>query len=207
MQPLWPPEQRPGSGVGAQIADSSSPHQQQPQQPQPPYRQDGTFGSSSSQHPALDALADRATVLLQRLSEVERDLAVQEWWMLGKTIPDALVLAEVVSLLAVARSELENFLTDTCRRIVPARDTTGIGDQSEQLQAHMSNPRWVRANQEQARELLNMMATAIPPMTQYARALQSNAERLGMPSTAVDPLTIVMDRLNEALETLQQAPR
>ncbi|MEO7002832.1 MAG: hypothetical protein ABI068_13520, partial [Ktedonobacterales bacterium] len=125
----------------------------------------------------------------------------------GKAFPEARILSELTSLLAVARSELENFLTDACHRLVPARDTAEIGDQSEQMRAHISNPHWVRANQEQAQDLLGTMMTAIPPMTQYARALHGNAERLGMPATALDPLHIVMEQLNEALETLQQTPR
>jgi len=53
------------------------------------------------------ALTGQCASLLQRLIAVERALGVREWWLLGRDVPEARQVAEVASLLAVARGELE----------------------------------------------------------------------------------------------------
>ena len=50
-------------------------------------------------------------MLLHRIVEIEQGLAIQEWW-LGRALPEARLLSEITSLLAVARGELFQFLAD-----------------------------------------------------------------------------------------------
>jgi hypothetical protein len=148
---------------------------------------------------ALAALAGRATTLLQRILDVERTLAVQEWWMLGRAVREAGILAEVISLLAVARGELEDVLTG------PFGQPRSFGDAGElppPPPLRLEDPEWVHASRDQAIGLLRMAASALPAMRQYADMLRQSAERINMPVAATDGLGIVADRLGEAYEAL-----
>lgn len=173
----------------------------------------GALGPATGQNlgqapqPNLDELANRATVLLQRIRDVERSLTGQEWWLLGKVAPEARLLAELASLLAVARGEMEGFLTDFCRRRLPPFEAPEpTPEATDEVLANMNDPRWLAAQREQAIGHLRMVAAALPAMSQYAQTLRVHAERLGVTPAALDPLTIVMDRLSDAQETLQQPP-
>ncbi len=167
----------------------------------------GQIGGQAPQQPNLDELANRAMTLLQRVRDVERSLAGQEWWLLGKVAPEARLLSELASLLAVARGELEGFLTDYCHRHLPPFELPEpTPEATDAVLAGMNNPRWLAAQREQAIGHLRMVAGALPAMSQYAQTLRIHAERLGVTAAALDPLTIVMDRLNDAQETLQQPP-
>ncbi|MBF6589306.1 MAG: hypothetical protein IVW57_02095 [Ktedonobacterales bacterium] len=152
---------------------------------------------------AAEALAGRASTLLQRILDVEHTLSAQEWWMLGRVMREAGVLAEVISLLAVARGELDDVLAQFFGR------PRSLGDAGDVLPAsppRASDPEWVRANRDQATELLRMAAMALPPMRQYAQMLREGAERLNMPMAAIDAFGIVADRLGEAYETIATPP-
>lgn len=140
-------------------------------------------------------------ILMRRLLDLELLLGVNEWWMLGATIPAAQVLSEVASLLAVARAELDQCLTQYCGRApaeAPAEEAAHLapdeGDAAE---------RGVEA--EQAVQLLRTMGEALPPTMQFARQLQGFAGRVGLNAAAVDVLGIVADRLEEARETVAAA--
>ena len=155
-----------------------------------------------------EELADRAETLCHRLMDIEQALAAQEWWLLGRALPEARLLAELASLLAVARGELENTLAQYFNR------PTLRAEQPEQSQgvhgpstAELSDPAWVAANREQAVYLLRVVASALPPMMQYSQLLHSNAERLGLASAGVDAFGIVADRLNDAYEALREPPQ
>ncbi len=150
-----------------------------------------------------DALAGRASTLLQRIMDVERTLMVQEWWMLGRAMREAGVLAEVVSLLAVARGELEDVLTQSFGRPPALGDA---GDMLPPPALHLDDPEWVHATRDQAIGLLRMAASALPAMRQYAQMLRQGAERLELPMAAIDAFGIVADRLSEAYETLAHPP-
>ncbi|HLY31045.1 MAG TPA: hypothetical protein VKQ36_08445 [Ktedonobacterales bacterium] len=154
-----------------------------------------------------DELANRAGPLLQRITDVERTLTTQEWWLLGKSLNEARLLAEISSLLAVARGELAGFLTDYCQRhpALPEINEPSA-EETDEILARMNDLRWLGAQREQAISLLRMAAAALPAMSQYARTLHTHAERLGIDQAAIDPLSITMDRLNDALEILQQPP-
>jgi len=157
--------------------------------------------------PYMDELANRAMALMQRLRDIERALTGQEWWLLGKVAPEARLLAELASLLAVARGEMEGFLTDFCRRRLPPFEIPEpTPEATDAVLAGMKDPRWLSAQREQAVGHLRMVAASLPAMSQYAQTLRTHAERLGVVAAALDPLTIVMDRLGDAQETLQQPP-
>jgi hypothetical protein len=49
-----------------------------------------------------------------------------------------------------------------------------------------------------------MLTAQVPPMRQYAVALQANAERMRVPSNAMDPLGITAERLTEVEDILRQ---
>ncbi len=153
-------------------------------------------------------LADRAETLCHRLMDIEQALAAQEWWLLGRALPEARLLAEIASLLAVARGELENalatyFYRHNMRAEQPEQSASAQGPTANELQ----DPAWLAANREQAVYLLRVVASSLPPMMQYALLLHTNAERLGLPSAGVDAFGIVADRLNDAYEALREPPR
>ncbi len=152
----------------------------------------------------VDELAGRSEMLLHRIVEIEQGLSVQEWWLLGRALPEARLLAEITSLLAVARGELFQFLADFFGRAPlgfdPAENPAGNEE------PRLDDPIWMRERREQTLYLLRNVAAALPPMIQYARMLRTNAERLRVAVTALDGLSIVAGRLEEAHELLQQPP-
>ncbi len=174
----------------------------QPQRPAPYTTPDQQpSGSNPAQSMALE-LGARADTLLRRLRDVEEALTDQEWWLMGNIFPEARRLAEVTSLLSVARGELETFLTDVCG--MPAAAPDERKHDSEDVFSLMSDPMWMSGSREKAVALLRMLITQVPPMRQYAAALQANAERMRVPAAAMDPLGIAAERLEEAEEILHQ---
>lgn len=153
------------------------------------------------------ALGGRAEVLLRRVRDIEKALAVQEWWLLGRVLPEARVLAEVASLLAVARGELESALA---HYFTIETEQVGQTDQFAAVEGvepgDTNDEAWVAASRDQALGLLRMVAAALAPMLQYAQMLRTYGEQLGLPSGAVDAFGIVYDRLAEIDEALRQAP-
>jgi hypothetical protein len=145
-------------------------------------------------------IGPQAELLMRRLEDLERLMAVQEWWMLGRALPEALALAEVTSLVTVARAELDRFLAQYCGIATAAAasssDDGGTLPQTDSLEAQAE---W-RAS---AAHVLRVLAAALPPTTTFARALRPAAERNALPPAAQDLLGIVSDRLSEAQETLQ----
>ncbi|HEX6541786.1 MAG TPA: hypothetical protein VF040_08535, partial [Ktedonobacterales bacterium] len=132
----------------------------------------------------VDELAGRSEMLLHRIVEIEQGLAVQEWWLLGRALPEARLLSEITSLLAVARGELFQFLADFFGRAPlgfdPAENPSGVEE------PRLDDPNWMRQRREQTIYLLRNVAASLPPMIQYARLLRINAERLNLAVTALD---------------------
>jgi hypothetical protein len=152
----------------------------------------------------VDELAGRSEMLLHRIVEIEQGLAVQEWWLLARALPEARLLNEIISLLAVARGELYQFLADFFSRAPlgfdPAENPAGNEE------PRLDDPEWMRVRREQTIYLLRNVAASLPPMIQYAQMLRANAERVNLAVTALDGLSIVAGRLEEAYELLQQPP-
>jgi hypothetical protein len=149
------------------------------------------------------ALVAQCSSLLQRIVEIERALTSREWWLLGRVIPEAGPLAEIASLLAVARGELEQALEDQFdwRMTVPEWDASLEDGDPDAL---ASDPDWVRERRAEAAGALRMLSTALPAMQSFAEQLRANVEYAGMAPAALDALGIVLDRLIEAIETLRQ---
>jgi hypothetical protein len=145
----------------------------------------------------------QAELLLRRLQELERELATQEWWLLGRVLPEARSLAEVASLLAVARAELDGFLTQYCGR-APA--SSPVSDDAEDNAVEGDDPAQLERQRQAAVQLLQVLAAALPPTANFARQLRAFAERSGLPEAATDTLGIVTDRIVEAQEALQSGP-
>jgi hypothetical protein len=163
-------------------------------------------GQGGAQQAQFAELGGRAEALWRRVSELERGLAVQEWWLFGRALPEARLLSEIGSLLAVARAELETALTQVFGRQVPSVD---MNDQVAPIvdpETFGRDPAWIAATRDQAIGLLRMIAGALPPMLQYAQMLRQYGERYGLPSAAVDAFSIVGDRLSEVDEALRQPP-
>lgn len=152
------------------------------------------------------ALGGRAETLLRRLRDMERALAVQEWWLLGRVLPEARVLAEVCSLLAVARGELESALANYFNLDIEQAGQTDQFAAVEGAPGDTDDAAWVAACRDQALGLLRMVAATLIPMLQYAQMLHTYAEHLGLHSGAVDAFGIVHDRLTELDEALRQPP-
>lgn len=157
---------------------------------------------SDPQQPFTVELGARAETLLRRLRDVEEALTDQEWWLMGNVFAEARRLAEVTSLLAVARGELEGFVVDVCGMPVPNADEPK--NVKDDVFALMGDPMWMSGSREKAIALLRMLTAQVPPMRQYAVALQANAERMRVPSNAMDPLGIAAERLSEVEDILRQ---
>jgi hypothetical protein len=157
-------------------------------------------GSSPAQSAVME-LGGRAETLLRRLRDVEEALTDQEWWLMGNVFPEARRLAELTSLLSVARGELETFLADVCGIAVAAPTEHKRAD--EDVFALMGDPMWMSGSREKAFALLRMLVAQVPPMRQYATALQVNAERMRVPPAAMDPLGICAERLAEIEDILR----
>lgn len=157
---------------------------------------------------AVEELADRAEALWRRLKDIERALAVQEWWMLGRALPEARLLSEISSLFAVASGELENTLTQSFHRPLQRYELTDPHAAAYADPSSPSNdPAWLAASRDQAIGLLRMVAPMLAPMRQYADMLTLYSERLGLPAAVVDAFGIVSSRLAEVDEALRQPPR
>jgi hypothetical protein len=155
-----------------------------------------------------EALAARAEALWRRICEIESALAAREWWLLGRAVPEARLVAEISSLLAVARGEMENALIQGFGLPIPRSDAT---DQYNAIGRddtfHADDPAWISACRTQAIGLLRMVAASLPAMLQYAQMLRSYSDQLAVPTSALDSLGIVVDRLNESGEALRTPPQ
>ncbi len=144
-------------------------------------------------------------ILMRRLLDLELLLGVNEWWLLGTKVPAAKLLAEVTSLLTVARAELDSCLTQYCDRAraePPAADE-GTGEDDDPNLMDMDE---LAVRKEQATQMLRTMAEALPPTAHFARQLHGFAGRVGLHPAGVDVLGIVADRLDEARETAAAPP-
>ncbi len=198
MQPQWQNQQ--GSAAQSAAQDTSQSNAQSGS-----FR-DPSAGLSTPAQAAINELVARAETLLKRLSEVEEALTDQEWWLMGRAMAEARVLAEMTSLLSVARGELETFLNEMGARRQEPEDAARRKQQDDIFDL-MNDPLWMSGSREKAIALLRMCAAQIQPMRQYAYVLQVNAERLGLPAVALDPLGIAAERLAEAEELLRQPPQ
>jgi hypothetical protein len=159
---------------------------------------------------AIAAVAPQTDLLLQRLLDLERRLGAEEWWLLGRDFAEARVLAEVASLLAVARAELDQMLVQFCGRPLAtpnvADDVTD--DMMDDAEAGAgADPARVAQQRAEGLQLLQVLAVALPPTTTFARQLGPFAERSGMPAAAVEVLGIVADRVLDAQEAVQNLGR
>lgn len=156
----------------------------------------------------VEMIGERSEMLLRRVGEIERSLAIQEWWLLAKAIPEAKVLSELSSVLAVARGELEHFLAEFFGRPMPVSDGLEVSTpmSEDELTDRMRDPEWLRGQRVQAVELLRTVARSLPPMRQFAQMLHSAGERVGLAVTALDALRVVDEHLNDAFELLQHPP-
>jgi hypothetical protein len=156
----------------------------------------------------VEMIGERSEMLLRRVAEIERALAVQEWWLLAKVIPEAKLLSELSSVLAVARGELEHFLAEFFGHPLPSSDSAemSVPLSDDDLNFHMQDPEWVRSQRVQAVELLRMVARSLAPMRQFAQMLHTAGERVGLAVSALDALRVVDEHLNDAHELLQHPP-
>ena len=144
-------------------------------------------------------------ILMRRLLDLELLLGVNEWWLLGTKIPAAKALAEVVSLLTVARAELDSCMTQYCdrARAEPPATDENAGDDDDPNLMDLDE---LAVRTEQATQMLRTMGEALPPTAHFARQLYGFAGRVGLHPAGVDVLGIVADRLDEARETVASAP-
>ena len=152
-------------------------------------------------------LGMRAEALYHRLAEIEAALGVREWWLLGRALPEARLLSEIASLLAVARAELETALIEVfgakIARTEPAEAPDTGADEAQAAQ----DPAWLAEQRDQALGLLRMVALSLPNLLQYARMLHQYAEQYALPSAATGAFGIVEERLTEVDESLREPPR
>ncbi|HEX6799445.1 MAG TPA: hypothetical protein VF116_17185 [Ktedonobacterales bacterium] len=152
-------------------------------------------------------LGMRAEALYRRLVEIEAALGVREWWLLGRALPEARLLSEIASLLAVARAELETALVQVfganITRAEPVETPDGGADEARAAQ----DPAWLAEQRDQAIGLLRMVALSLPNLLQYAQMLRLYSGQYALPSAATEAFGIVADRLGEVGESLREPPR
>jgi hypothetical protein len=156
---------------------------------------------------SIEALATRIEALWRRVMDIERSIAVQEWWMLGRALPEARLLAEIASLLAVARGELETVLGQVFGRALPMSGQMDALPGGGQQAMQPENYAWLDASRDQAVGLLRMVAIALPPMLQFSHALTDYCRQSGVATDVTDALDVVTGRLSEMDEALRQPPR
>ncbi len=145
-------------------------------------------------------VGQQGAILMKRLQELDRALGAQEWWMLGRDIAEAGTLAEISSLLAVARAELDQVLVDYCGY---ASTLSGASTDTAPPALDASDTTRLARQRAIANQLLQMLGMALPPTIDFARQLHPFAQHHGMPAAGLDTLTIVADRLEDAFEALQ----
>lgn len=156
----------------------------------------------------LVELGKRTETLLRRLQDIELALAVKEWWMLGRALPTARLLAEIASLLAVARGELESVLVQVFGKDVPTREQTdNFAAISTEPPGAEHDPAWLAAANDQSLALLRMVASSLPAMIQYAEMLMSYGEHMGAGHAATDAYGVVLSRFHEVYDALREPPR
>jgi len=157
----------------------------------------------------VEMIGERSEMLLRRIVEIEGTLSVQEWWLLARDLPEARLLSELSSVLAVARGELEHFLAEYFGQPLSEADSTEMSalKSDDDLTFHLQDPMWLRSQRTQAVELLRMAARSLPPMRQFAQMLHSAGERVGLAVSALDALRVVDEHLNDAYELLLQPPQ
>jgi hypothetical protein len=84
----------------------------------------------------VEALSARAEALWRRICEIESALAAREWWLLGRVVPEARLVAEISSLLAVARGEMETTLIQGFGLSIPRSDATDLSYAGNRSAAH-----------------------------------------------------------------------
>lgn len=169
-------------------------------------RQPGIQVSQPTSGPGASAerdLGPRVLALAERIVEMERALGMREWWLLGRNLPEAQALSEMASLLAVARGELQQVLTEVFALPLSSAPEGAGSDAGE---SHLSDPAWIAARGAEARQLLDRAVVVLPALQQYAQVLRARAERLALPPAALDAFGIVYDRVSEACELLQHPP-
>ena len=172
-----------------------------------PWPGDGA-GSRMQADAQARELGMRAEALYRRLVEVEAALGVQEWWLLGRALPEARLLAEIASLFAVARAELETALMQAFgATITRAEPAEAPEDDAADEALATQDPAWLGERRDQAIGLLRMVALSLPNLLQYARMLHQYAEHYALPAEVTGAFGIVADRLAEVGESLREPPR
>ncbi len=178
-------------------------------QPDDPTRIGVTTGPRTDVEPAPqtgESLAPRVAALYERIVEMERALAVREWWLLGRALPEAQALSEIASLLAVARGELAQVLAEVFGAPVARAEGDVSGISPAANENRLDDPQWMQARLAEARQLLDRAAAVLPALLQYAQVLHTYAARQGLTGDASGAFAIVSDRLGEACELLQHPP-
>jgi hypothetical protein len=165
----------------------------------------GTGGAPGAQTDQMRMLGENAAAFLERIKEAEQRIAVREWWMLGEAIPEARILAELASLLAVARGELEHTIVDHFGRVSLGADVFGAESHTSSDSMPLSDPVWLAERTQEVRSLLRAAAQVLPAYHKYGVALRDHVTALRLPPEAIHSLSIVADRLGEAVETVFEA--
>lgn len=171
-----------------------------------PWPDDGARARMGSDAQARE-LGMRAEALYHRLVEIEAALGVREWWLLGRALPEARLLSEIASLLAVARAELETALIQVFGAAIVRMETAEPQDNGEAETQAARDPAWLAQYRDQALGLLRMVALSLPNLLQYAQLLRQYSEQYDLPSAATDAFGIVADRLGEVGESLREPPQ
>ncbi len=138
--------------------------------------------------------------VFRQLSDLERHATTQEWWMYGRTLPEARRIAEITSLLAAARADLGRLL-DTLGH-PQSVSISGPGTSELHFAQSFAGDRgWALAHRDEAVSILRLTAQAVPSIltamsrirlthgaNSVALAARSQLERVGSRLLEIRPL-------------------
>ncbi|GEM_PF-1740926 len=139
------------------------------------------------------------SLLFGRLTEMERLITTQEWWMYGRVLPEARRIAEITSLLAAARAEVGQLLETLGYSQATHLRYPATGE-LRFAQSFAGDSGWAVAHREEAISALRMAAQDAPAiLVQTARI----AYHLG-DGTAAALIRRVLKRVAERLDEIRQ---
>jgi hypothetical protein len=134
-------------------------------------------------------------VLFSRLVDLERATNTQEWWMFGRILPEATQLAELASLVTVARAELGQMLSLFGFPQIVNIEHLGTSE-LQFAQSFSSDEGWALAHRDEALSALRLAAFLVPSISNHVYRIR---HQLGV-AAGYDGIGRVLERLTQHLD-------
>lgn len=128
--------------------------------------------------------------------DLERLATAQQWWMYGRLLPEAGSLAEIASLLAAARVDLEQLLAVLGRPPVAHMTHPGTSELFF-AQSFAGDQGWASAHREEAISVLQLTAQAVPLILMSLARVRSTLGANAIAAATRSQLERIGSRLDE----------